>query len=393
MRCAHARMTSVRGVHTARTLTADLGLAALVVLVALWVDPVDNGAGLVPVLVAAAAAGLARRYPPAGLALIWLAASAQVLADGPAVATGVAVIAVGYRCGRYAGQVTAWLAGLSIPFGAVAALVLTVRYPERVSSTVGSLVRLSGLGVGGGFVVLALVLGSPFAVGLLVRTDERYRVSRAERELAEAHAAIEHDIAQSRAKQTQLARDVHDVVGHSLAVIIAQADSARLAAADAGTRETLAQIAAVGRSSLADVRDVLQRTEVVADPPARPELDPDELVAGVRSAGYEVRETASGEPRPGSGDTTYRVLQELLTNALKHGSGGAVDVEREWTADGLTLRVTNPVASDTTASADGMGLTGIRGRVDAAGGTFRTVIAGGGTDRARFVATTYLPVP
>ena len=126
-----------------------------------------------------------------------------------------------------------------------------------------------------------------------------------------------------RAEQARLARDVHDVVGHSLTVILAQAESVQFMPDDdiERIRAALANIATSARQSLGDVRQVLS--------PRRPQrrrrrrrASLDSLVEGVRSAGHEVTRPWSGSPRPLPPEldvVAFRVLQEMLTNALKHG--------------------------------------------------------------------------
>lgn len=389
--------------HPTVAVLVDILLAAGIVALGVLVrrTDADSPAKIAVLLGAALVAAAARRWPAAALVGIWLVALAQVELDGSVLATTLSVATVGFRCARYGSRPTLLAAGASIPVGSVVALVLARDHPSGVSQVAALANAFGGysLGVVGGFVTVAAVLAVPFTAGLVLRVNERYRRSVVARELAESRADAEREIARSRAAQTLLTRDVHDVVGHSLAVIIAQADSAQAHAerADDTVRAALAQIAGVGRSSLAEIRSVLARTSDASHPQsARDDLGGDlaELIAGVRTAGHAVDEVVAGGVQPLGADArtaTYRVLQELLTNALKHGRPGPpIAVTRTWSPDGLTLRVENAVVGCRPGS-EGMGLAGVRSRLAAVDGTFETSVVGDVPD-LRFVATAYVPV-
>ena len=117
----------------------------------------------------------------------------------------------------------------------------------------------------------------------------------------------------------------------------------------------------------------------------------------MRAAGHPVRSDVAGEPvelGEAAATAAYRVLQELLTNALKHGTpGGTIEVDRQWSSAGLTLRVANPAGADSGGTGDGTGLAGMHSRLAAVGGTFRTsTVAGDGRPRI-FAATAFVPAP
>jgi signal transduction histidine kinase len=220
-----------------------------------------------------------------------------------------------------------------------------------------------------------LVLSAPWALGLVLRLSAQFRLARAEREQAEIDAARAKEIAELRAGQARLARDVHDVVGHSLAVILAQADSAEVMADNDidRIRAALANISTSARRSLGDVRQVLSSTNDPADAMARPVGGLDSLIDGVRAAGNEVQTVERGEPRPLPTEAdvvAYRVLQEMLTNALKHGRRGApIEVERSWDLRELRIEVRNLVADGVEpAAAEGIGQAGMRRRLEGVGG-------------------------
>lgn len=180
-----------------------------------------------------------------------------------------------------------------------------------------------------------------WTVGALVRTAIRARENRLAQERAEAGAVAEQE-------RVRIARDMHDVVAHSLAVVIAQADGARYAAAsDPGAATAaLGTISTTARAALADVRLLLaQLRHSEGDGPQPTLADLERLYAEVRAAGLalrvEVEPMPSVEPGAGVQLAVYRILQEALTNALRHGGGGA-DVHLAWHPDRVELEVRNP---------------------------------------------------
>ncbi|HWM02324.1 MAG TPA: histidine kinase [Actinophytocola sp.] len=177
-------------------------------------------------------------------------------------------------------------------------------------------------------------------------------------------------------ERREVARDVHDVVAHTLAITMLHITAARMAVrrgSPAEAEEALAEAERHGRASLVDIRRivrVLRADEQRAVDAPQPGLaDVEALAESYRAAGLPVR--LSLTVPDGLGTTAqlavYRVLQEALTNAARHGSGPAtVDLR---VADGtLTLRVDNPVREAVVAGR-GSGLAGMRERIGAAGGT------------------------
>jgi signal transduction histidine kinase len=150
-------------------------------------------------------------------------------------------------------------------------------------------------------------------------------------------------------------------------------------------KETMANIAISARQSLRDVRQVLSPTEA----PEQQDGGLDKLVEGVRAAGNEVKSTVVGTPRPLPPEidaVAYRTLQEMLTNAIKHGvRGDEVTVLRHW-ADELTIAVQN-TTSASPADPAGLGLTGMRMRLESIGGRLDVR-----TEDGTFTATAWLPL-
>jgi signal transduction histidine kinase len=197
---------------------------------------------------------------------------------------------------------------------------------------------------------------------------------------AEAVAVRAVDEAESERIRADIARDVHDVVGHSLAVIIAQADSVPFLDDEARIREVSATIASTARSSLVEVRQVLGHIDGSGT-----DTDPgslDEIVQGIREAGVDVDHSRRGALvtlGPESGTAARRVLQEMLTNALRHGAPGRpVTVRETWRSADLVLEVENQVvdaaAAGPSTRGSGRGLTGMQSRLTTLGGSFDAAV-------------------
>ena len=221
------------------------------------------------------------------------------------------------------------------------------------------------------------------------------------------------------AERARIAREMHDVVAHSLAVVIAQADGGRYAAqasSGAGSgasseaaMQALETIGQTGRQALAEMRALLgvlrddgpgaalaSRTAGTAVAAPQPDVDgvPD-LVAQVSATGLPVTFTVDGSPQPlprAAGLAVYRLVQEGLTNVIKHGGPAAsVQVALHWTATSLQVRVSDDgrgAAASAPERGGGQGLVGMRERVVLGGGEFEAgPRAGGG-----FVVRAVLPI-
>lgn len=347
-----------------------------------------------------------RRLPSLGIALAWLTCALQVVTYVPPVVTQVSLALVAFGAARWGRPVTVAVAGISLPLGVLIGLLLFRDgwFPASggsfrealapvISSSTTVQIGVVGLGLG--------TLALPWLAGLAVRFLVRARTSQEQQLAAEAREQESAEVARLRSDQARLAADVHDVVGHSLAVILAQAESGQYLPDDdpARLKQTLAVIATSARSSLQDVRAVLQATgrDRGAGPGARSDgpapaavlPDLDDLVEGVRRSGREVVDTRTGRPQPlppELAQVAYRVLQEMVTNALRHGRRDMpVHVERVWD-DGLCLRVANGT-DGRTPTPGGRGLDGMRDRLASVGGRLDVEP---GPDR--FAVTARLPV-
>lgn len=178
-------------------------------------------------------------------------------------------------------------------------------------------------------------------------------------------------------ERRRIAREMHDVVAHSLAVVVGQAEGGGMLVTAAPERapEVLEQIADVGRRALAEMRGLLGvlRDDEASSAPQPGLVDLPDLLERVRSSGLEVRVVGDdAEPRGVSAVTqltAYRLIQEALTNASRHaGSSAVVDVEVRVEAGDLLVRVSDDGRSTRPTDGAGRGLIGMRERVEAVGG-------------------------
>lgn len=369
-----------------------------------------------PVLVGVSLAVLfSRRVPAAALAIVWVVGVMHAVLALPILVIEVAVTIVAFGCARWGSTLTVIASGLSIPAAATVAvfLVISENYGYGYLNQLGASRELVFVAetIGGGALLAGaatlgvLVLLVPWLAGLAVRAMARARTSTARQKAAEEDAARAvrdteqaREIARLREDQARMARDVHDVVGHSLAVILAQAESAQyIPDSDAQKlKETMATIATSARSSLQDVRQVLTTTR---QPENVRDGGLDGLVAGVRSSGHRVASVVVGQVQPLPPElevVAYRVLQEMLTNAIKHGRRDTtMMVEQHWGSE-LRIEVRNVVRSVEVDPAPepaptGQGLAGMRHRLEAVGGRL-DVQHGEGPDGPTFTSTAWVPM-
>ncbi|MBA2463359.1 MAG: sensor histidine kinase [Nocardioidaceae bacterium] len=218
-------------------------------------------------------------------------------------------------------------------------------------------------------------------------------LARRQRELIEQlHAAQASLAVRARFEErTRIAQEMHDVIGHALTVSLLHVASARLALDDDidEARESLAEAERLGRSSLAEVRQavgVLRAGEPAALAPLPGAKQLEELVNSFRRAGTPVTFDVEGDPvtlTATVGLTVYRILQEALTNVVRHAPGASAQVRLVFAVNGTRLTVANPGAVPRDASLMGAGILGMRERAEALGGR---LIAGPSPDGWRLEA-------
>jgi signal transduction histidine kinase len=273
---------------------------------------------------------------------------------------------------------------------AAGAAVVTLDYPKIGPQMPGRLAPL-------------LVLLLTVALGYAMRMwQQRAGESAARLRLAEA----EHLEATRRAVEEERARiaaELHDVVTHNVSVMVVQAGAGRrvLDSSPGDTREALLAIEASGRTAMTELRHLLGLLAPSSAPeleapdgqsPLRPQPGLDEvpvLVDRVRSAGLavELRVTGTGrELAQGPDLAAYRVVQEALTNVIKHADGARARVRIEYRAHEVIIDVSNAAGeSGPSAGGSGRGLIGLRERIAIYGGSLETGPRPGGGWRVRAV--------
>jgi signal transduction histidine kinase len=352
-----------------RPTLVDVGVTAFVELIAtlplvhrghhsIWAWLLSQGLVL-PLLVR-------RRWPSGVFTAIATVALVQWL-TGERLVADVALLVALYTVVTREPRRRALIAAATLELGVILA---AVRFAPTGDGIIGSIVFLSGL------VVAATLFGTAVQnrrTQLALLVDRADRLER-EREQQDRLAAT--------AERTRIAREMHDIVAHSLSVMVTLADGAALTnaqGADEAT-EAMRSVSATGRQALAEMRKLLG---VLRDDAASLDLEPqpgldriESLLGRVRAAGLPVRLTVSGtrRPLPATVDTTaYRVVQESLTNTLKHArEPTTVHVRLDWTADALVVDVTDDGRVHTVPEPDSgprLGLAGMRERVALFAGT------------------------
>lgn len=279
----------------------------------------------------------------------------------------------------------------------IAVFTVAESYPRR-RSVPWALVTAIGF-----FTLIAIRGGIPAALGSVIQTqlavlaawtlgawarERQAYIGLVEERAAQAERTREERAERAVAEERErIAREMHDVVTHHVSVIVIQAGAAEraLERRPADARQAVAAIAATGRQALADMRTMLGilgpprgGTDVEGDAPEpMPGLDRlGELIESVRAAGLPVELTVSGERRrlhPGVELSAYRIIQEALTNTLKHADGARSHVSVRYGADALEIRVEDEGGAGAGALAgagQGRGIIGMRERVAMFGGDF-----------------------
>jgi signal transduction histidine kinase len=366
-----------------RSFVLDVALALLATGVELASVIDASGTASVPAIVLAAVAGGAlvlRRSAPLAVLATTLAAGVVVVAlgDEPAgVAGGIALYTTAAMCER----------GVSL-----AALVATAAIAAGGSAATADAEGRTASAAFGATVAVLLVVGI-WALGAYVQTRRRYthalqeRAAHAEREREQLARIAVHE------ERASIARELHDIVAHSVSVMLVGVRGARdvLRTSPDVADDTLARVETSGEQSLAELRRILallRAPEHGAESRPQPSLaELDELVTGYRDAGLPVRLDVIGEPQPLPGGvelSVYRIVQEALTNVLKHSHPTRVTVtlafrgsrvELEVVDDGTTAErgaAAQRSSNERSARGSGHGLVGMRERVAVLGGELET---------------------
>ncbi|GAA4908322.1 signal transduction histidine kinase [Actinomycetospora succinea] len=292
---------------------------------------------------------------------------ALLVGAAPGYALSVQAVHLVVLCGLTAlvvARCAPWAAAVATA-GLVGLFVLATRTTE-------------GAGLGIFFTVVVL------AVGLLGRRVLTQRRQIVEAEEQRADEESRRAVLQERAR---VARDLHDVVAHSMSMVVVRAETARyrLPAVDAASAEEFTAIGDAARAALTELRGVLtvlRADDDAADLTPQPGADDvDELLAATSAAGVELTVTTTGDPAglgPAASVSLYRILAEALANASRHAADVPVAVTIDHTPDTVRLRVVNGPGRSAAGPGSGLGLPGMRERAAAVDGALTVGPTGDG---------------
>ncbi len=339
----------------------DLGLAVTLFVAAeleIWLTAAASGQRIVEAALASAMAAcvaIRRLYPvAAGLASQTLIVATLAFWGG----SQVIAIAVAWLCALYGLAVWSSERGFAVGIAYIVATDLATALGK--GSLAGS---------------VPFAVATPIVMVLVRRIvgdrERRAALAERERDLAAREAVVE--------ERARIARELHDAIAHNVSMMVVQAGAERrvLAGEDgAQTREVLSTIERIGREALTEMRRLvgMLRYDEVEPLVPQPGLDNlPTLVAQVREAGLPVELRIDGDPRElpvGLELSAYRIVQEALTNALKHARDAHATVHVHYGSHTLELQIDDDGAAQPAAGAGGHGLVGMRERVALYGGRF-----------------------
>ena len=376
-----------------RQLLTTYGLDALIVVAAVSSavgtarrdDPYQpSGFGVWLEVVAIAAVVLVlllrRRFPFAAPAAVWLSSAALSFVDGRLVTSQGGVYVAGLGAALLLGNLRSDVqarAGLAVVLGSAAILM----YNDPA-------LGLGGLVSTGALFLLGWVVGYALRERAEQTEAAEARAAQAERD---RDAAARVAVAEERGR---IARELHDVVAHAVSVMVLQVGAVRhrMPETEAENREALKNVEEAGRTALAEMRRLLGAMRRDGE---EPELLPhpglaslDSLLDDVRAAGLDVQVQIHGEPvglPPGLDLSAYRIVQEALTNTLKHAHARQAEVDLHYGSHDLQVEVRDDGRGPAEGDGLGHGLVGIRERVKIFGGDMSSgrAPAGGFAVRAR----------
>jgi signal transduction histidine kinase len=339
-----------------------------------------------------------RRFPFAAPAAYWLVAAALTFVDGLLIpfigSLGVVGLATAFLLGNLRDDKQAGI-GLAIVLGCIVVVVSNIPGPESASDLV--------------FIPLRFVVSWVAGYALRERTEQaeaaemRATLAEREKEAAEMRAILAEREKEASARiavaeeRARIARELHDIVAHAVSVMVLQVGAVRhkLPETLEEDREALNRVEQAGRTALAEMRRLLgamRRNGDGVELAPQPGLDGlDTLIDDVGRAGLPVRLHVDGDsfPLPRAIDlSAYRIVQEALTNALKHARASNVDVTVRYRPDELELEVVDDGAGTATSDGLGHGLVGMRERVKIYGGEMSAEMAPTGG----FVLNARLPI-
>jgi signal transduction histidine kinase len=230
----------------------------------------------------------------------------------------------------------------------------------------------------------ATVIAALFT-GLTVASGSRYLAWMDERARRLALERDQQATIATAAERTRIARELHDIVSHSLSVVITLADAAAVVSRSDEDREVMGEVSQAGRQALSDMRAMLgvlrtdDRPAELAPQPDVPELSA--LLERVRATGLVVDLGIKGTPFPlgaAAGLSTYRIVQEALTNTIRHAGASHAQVTIRYDAPRLEVRVADDGTAEAPEGRHGHGIDGMRERAALHHGTLSAGPAPGG---------------
>ena len=327
-----------------------------------------------------------RRFPFGGPAAYWLLAAAISFVDWQLIPFMTSLIVIGMAVAFLLGNVRDPVrSGIGLAIVVLGAATIVYKIPGHSTSTL-------------------IFLPIEFAISWLAGFVLRERAEQAEAaELRATLAERERDAAARIAvaeERARIARELHDIVAHAVSVMVLQVGAVRhqLPESLEDDREALGRVERAGRAALAEMRRLLgamRRDGDGVDLAPQPGLDGlDSLLEDVGRAGLPTRLHVDGDPVPiprAIDLSAYRIVQEGLTNALKHARASHADVTVRYRPDEVEVEVVDDGAGAARSDGLGHGLVGIRERVKIYGGemTAGTAPAGGFALRARLPVERY----
>jgi len=264
-------------------------------------------------------------------------------------------------------------------------------YLDRLPATLGWLLGLALLAVlvgietgpgAGDFLFIAIIVSGAWSLGMILRDRTARNEELEERATRLEIEREERALAAVADERARIARELHDIIAHSLSIVVVQTGAVRrrLRNDRPAEAETLSAVETTARQALQEMRRLLgvlraeQDRLALAPQPGMKELD--RLLDQMREAGLAVELTVEGQPEPippGLDLVGYRIVQESLVNALKHAGEAQVSVVMRYTEDCLELLVSDTGRGvDGTGGEPGHGLIGMRERVLLYGGSFQS---------------------
>jgi signal transduction histidine kinase len=339
-----------------------------------------------------------RRFPFAAPVAYWLMAAALTFVDGLLIAfvgsLGVVGLAAAFLLGNLRDDRQAGI-GLAIVLGSIVVVVSNIPGPQSAGDLI--------------FIPLRFVVAWVAGYALRERSEQaeaaemRATLAEREREAAEMRATLAEREREAAARiavaeeRTRIARELHDIVAHAMSVMVLQVGAVRhkLPRTLEEDRDALGRVEQAGRTALAEMRRLLGAMRSDGDGVdlgPQPGLDAlDSLVEDVVHAGLPVQLHVDGEryDLPRAIDlSAYRIIQEGLTNALKHANASHADVTVRYRPDELELEVADDGKGPATTNGRGHGLVGIRERAKIYGGE----MSAGAAPAGGFILSARLPV-